>query len=483
MRKVFIKTRLFVIYLGSILLLFVNSVTYAAFDKVLVANLIHSYLPNTHVGIMVQDVGTGKNVYEYHSDENFMPASNTKLFTAAAALLGLGADYQYQTTFAYEANRLEKGILHGNIYLHFSGDPSFTDRDLSRMVAELKKKGVHKIDGNIIFDSSRFKKPNYLLGTNFEDLNWYYSAPVPAIIVNQNKVQLYLKPNRKLSLPAKVLPRYGMEYVTFSNHVKTVSFDEAEKHCQLLLDVNEKNHIDLKGCWPIYGASPELNIAVRNPTAFTENILKKYLRLYHVKFNGVFKEGQMPPLKKDISKIVHFSEPLKTLVSTMLKESNNLYAISLTKTLGAKYFQQGTNQEGINAIKMLLLNQYGLSLDDAEIRDGVGTQYNLVSPEKMVQLLRYVYYDAAIYSIFLGALPNSSHPKGSTFAKIINFQDLPPNVHAKTGRLHTSSTLSGYMKAADGHMLIFSFMMDDTRAFDQATALQAQLCQYFSKVF
>src|SRR5687767_99733 len=50
--------------------------------------------------------GDGKVLFAHRERESFAPASNMKLLTAAAVLLGLGADHEFVTRF-----RLENGAL------------------------------------------------------------------------------------------------------------------------------------------------------------------------------------------------------------------------------------------------------------------------------------------------------------------------------------------------------------------------------------
>src|SRR5271165_3988957 len=49
-------------------------------------------------GIEVVSLSTGKVLYAQNADKLFTPASNTKLFTTAAALALIGPDYTFQTT-------------------------------------------------------------------------------------------------------------------------------------------------------------------------------------------------------------------------------------------------------------------------------------------------------------------------------------------------------------------------------------------------
>ncbi len=50
-----------------------------------------------HWGMLVVDLATGRPVFERNPDQMFCPASVTKLFTTAAALADLGADYRFKT--------------------------------------------------------------------------------------------------------------------------------------------------------------------------------------------------------------------------------------------------------------------------------------------------------------------------------------------------------------------------------------------------
>src|SRR6202521_715464 len=49
-------------------------------------------------GIEVVSLSTGKTLYSQNADKLFTPASNTKLFTTAATLALIGADYKFHTT-------------------------------------------------------------------------------------------------------------------------------------------------------------------------------------------------------------------------------------------------------------------------------------------------------------------------------------------------------------------------------------------------
>ena len=89
------------------------------------AIIAQANLPAT-IGIVVQSAKTGNILYQKNPNQLFVPASNLKLFTAIAGLLYLGPDYQFQTVIATDAEHITNGILEGNLYVKFSGDPDLT---------------------------------------------------------------------------------------------------------------------------------------------------------------------------------------------------------------------------------------------------------------------------------------------------------------------------------------------------------------------
>src|SRR5262245_22163912 len=83
---------------------------------------------NGHWGILVVDRKTGDTIYERHADQMFAPASVTKLFSTAAALVEFGAGYRFQTPLVRRGEVNEKGVLEGDVILVAQGDPCMGGR-------------------------------------------------------------------------------------------------------------------------------------------------------------------------------------------------------------------------------------------------------------------------------------------------------------------------------------------------------------------
>ena len=66
-----------------------------------------------------------------------IPASNTKIVTAAAALETLGEDYRFHTEVIRRAPVVD-GVLDGRLYLKGYGDPTLRQADLARLAQQVR---------------------------------------------------------------------------------------------------------------------------------------------------------------------------------------------------------------------------------------------------------------------------------------------------------------------------------------------------------
>ncbi len=89
------------------------------------SNLSQPPLDRAHWGIDVVDLDSGKTLYAQNPDQLFLPASNTKLFTTAAALAIAGPDYRFRTTVEAEGKIDDHGRLPGDLVIVGRGDPEY----------------------------------------------------------------------------------------------------------------------------------------------------------------------------------------------------------------------------------------------------------------------------------------------------------------------------------------------------------------------
>ena len=180
---------------------------------------------------------------------------------------------------------------------------------------------------------------------------------------------------------------------------------------------------------------------------------------------------QLPGLTWD-TVAVHRSDLLTTIEITN-QRSQNFYAESILKALGAAACGRGSWEAGIEAVAEFL-RTIGIERGSYLMVDGSGlSRNNRFSPHQVVQLLRAMYFHPYGRE-FLRSLPFSGEEDSSWKQRLAE----PPyagNVFAKTGTISGVSTLSGYAKARSGKLYAFSILCNDVRATWEARRLQDRI--------
>jgi len=109
-----------------------------------------------HAALSASLVVNGVEVYGRLGDVPRRPASNEKLLLSMAALGRLGPGFRIETRAA--APTVERGVVHGDLYLIGSGDPELGPSDLRALAARLREAGVRRITGSVVGDTGNFKR-------------------------------------------------------------------------------------------------------------------------------------------------------------------------------------------------------------------------------------------------------------------------------------------------------------------------------------
>jgi D-alanyl-D-alanine carboxypeptidase/D-alanyl-D-alanine-endopeptidase (penicillin-binding protein 4) len=102
-------------------------------------------------GLYVESLDGSAILADQNSDTPFNPASVIKIATTFAALDRLGADYVFETSFL-AAGTIDKktSTLKGDLVLSSAGDPTLTSRDITNLIAQVKKAGITKVTGSLV---------------------------------------------------------------------------------------------------------------------------------------------------------------------------------------------------------------------------------------------------------------------------------------------------------------------------------------------
>ncbi len=436
--------------------------------------LLNNELPSVEKGLVVVNAKTGKLLYEKNANKAFTPASGLKLFTSMAAVYYLGPSYRFNTTLSVSPNKIKNGVLYGNVYLKFTGDPSLKITDLERMLMTLKSKGIKQINGNVIIDNKRFRAPFYAPGWTQDSVPWAFSAPITAVILNQNKVRIKLLPSKTIGQRVKVEPGKYVKYINLAHYINTVSYQHGLHNCSLVINTNDKNKLTLGGCWPV-GVPGWQAFSIKHPTLFAERVVRHFLIKEKIKLNGGVITGIQPKVAKAI--LTRRSKKLKVFLKKVLKDSSNVYTESILKTMGYRRTRRGTFLEGSNAVKAIDGYLTDIDFDKARIVDGSGqSRYDLITPHQMTRLLQVIYTNKKLNKYIIPALPISG--VDGTLEYRMTSEDMRNKVKAKTGSMTGVSTLSGYLKTNNGKTLIFTMMMNHIAGkVKPARHLQDELCE------
>ena len=121
----------------------------------------------SHSGAYVVNATENRGVFRSRADRARVLASNTKLFTTAAALARYGSAGRLATTVRGEGNLEGDGTWRGSLYLVGGGDPSFGSRSFGSrnyggggavedLAAALQSAGIRRVSGRIIGDETAF---------------------------------------------------------------------------------------------------------------------------------------------------------------------------------------------------------------------------------------------------------------------------------------------------------------------------------------
>ena len=190
----------------------------------------------------------------------------------------------------------------------------------------------------------------------------------------------------------------------------------------------------------------------RDPAGFAAERLRVLLRRTDVDVNRRGRAGRAPARATTVASIE--SPPLEALVRHTNHVSDNYYAETLLKGLGARSGRTGSTAAGARVASRFAREQ-GFR---ARVKDGSGlSRANSISPRGVGRLLLEA-QDEPWFDSFYRSLPLAG--KSGTLHKRMRGTPASGNCRAKTGTLSGVSALAGYCKSRSGKRLAFSLLMN-----------------------
>jgi D-alanyl-D-alanine carboxypeptidase/D-alanyl-D-alanine-endopeptidase (penicillin-binding protein 4) len=416
-------------------------------------------------GIRVVALKNDSVLYQRNADKYFTPASNTKLYSTALALLRLGPDYKFVTTVMAPGDPVN-GEIRGDLSLVGGGDPTMSWRKypyerggvnepplaaIEAFADQIAAKGIRRITGDIIGDDTAWTWDPYPSGWAIDDQTWGYGAPISALMINENAIELRIRPADAEGQLARVSVLPALEYYWIDNRVLTQAGRrriEVERQGRL---------VRVSGQLSAGGGDRTETLAIDDPALYAAYAFHEALTRRGVSIGGVPVARHRLPDEpwRPVSGVElarRESRPLAEIVEVTNKVSQNQMADMLLRAAA-----DGTVKGGVEQLE-LLLSSIGVDRDDYSFRDGSGmSRLNLTSPIATIELLKHM-WASPLRKVWVESLPVGG--KDGTLESRFDGRPRGNAVQAKTGSLSHVNALSGYIESRTFGPVAFSIMVN-----------------------
>ena len=396
------------------------------------------------------------------ANQRFLPASNVKIFTTAAAIARLAPLEKWSPgTRAHLEAATEDGLP--DVVLVGGGDPALSDdtdcapaclEDLARALAG---QGVTTVN-NVIGDISLFPDEPHPPGWSWDDLQWRYGAQVSALTFNGNTAGLTIIPGEAVGSSAEVLFP-GDLGMAIENRLMT-QFEESGDYT--VRRPIGSDTVILSGDVRRDTPPREIGLALSDPAFAAASRFKRALEAEGIAVLGTVTTRSEPsPASPAISNAVVLApSPLEPALEAVMVDSDNLIAELILRHLGS--LEGAPTTEGGLAVLDATLAEAGISAAEYDFSDGSGLSiYNRITPAATLRFLLWTQRQPW-GEHFLATFPTGG--RDGTLEQRFTGTALEGRIRAKTGTLFGANTLSGFLDTSRGDTLAFSVMVNDRDA-------------------
>jgi D-alanyl-D-alanine carboxypeptidase/D-alanyl-D-alanine-endopeptidase (penicillin-binding protein 4) len=347
-------------------------------------------------GAYVQDLTTGAPLYADNAHLGRLPASVQKLYTTSTLLLRFGAAARLSTT-VLATGQMTGGTFAGTLYLRGGGDPTF--------------------------GSAGFIATNYGSGASVQQLvaNVVRATGMTgfrgSVVADESMLD-----SLRGTAPYGYRPAFDIE-----GELSGLAFNRG---------------------W----ADAHGNVYYRHPAVEAGQQFVQALKTAGVDVPGTTKirAGITTSAATPLATVA--SPRMQTLIDLTNTPSDNFFAETLLKDLGARYGAGGTTVAGASVVRATIAGQFGLH---PQFNDGSGlSRSDHTSPFDIVSLLR----QQANNPLFVSSLAIAGQT--GTLKDELRRTYAQGRCRGKTGTLIDASNLVGICRARDGHTLAFAFLMN-----------------------
>jgi serine-type D-Ala-D-Ala carboxypeptidase/endopeptidase (penicillin-binding protein 4) len=403
-----------------------------------------------------------------------------KSFTVATAMEKLTPTFRFVTSVYASAMPGPDGTIKGDLTIYGRGDPSFSMaftrpnattpaveadylKPLEALADKIVQAGVKKIEGNIIGDESYFNTDGVPGTWEADDLPGYYGAEISALTINDNAIDVSVKPSSVGS--AAIIQLFpSNNIVTIINRTTTTAAG-TPRSIQLDRKLGQ-NILEVTGTIPANDAGILRSVAITRPALLFTTLLRRVLEQKGVAISGQTrvvnaKEKTVAVPSASLAEITNYESPVLSLIAAKtMKPSQNLYTELILRSLGEQAGdksdpKKSSETKGIEAVQSFI-TQAGVVPGSVLQYDGSGlSRHNLITPAAAAQL--YTFMNSRPYAASWREALTIAGVDGTLKNRFIGTPAVA-NVRGKTGTVDQVSALSGYVTTAAGEKLAFSIL-------------------------
>lgn len=418
-------------------------------------------IPESSVGIYVQDVSAERPVLAVGEDRVLNPASTIKLVTTFAALDLLGPSYRWSTE-VHAAGPIQGDVLAGDLVIRGLGDPRLTLENFWLMLRELRARGLREIRGDLIADRSYFNVPD-MPPSNFDnEPTRPYNTPPDALMVNFKAVRLQFAPDAERRV-VRIIMQPALPQVQVVNNLVLDNEPCGDWMSRIKFSAQGDNasaRLAFAGNYSTACEEQERHYSVLGHAQYLHGLFTLLWRELGGTFSGALRESETPQGARRL--LVHQTQTLAEIVRDINKFSNNAMARQLYLAMGA--ISQGapaTFDKSQRVISQWLTSRQ-LAMPELVLENGSGLSRLERSSARGLARLLVAAHRSAVMPELMASLPLAA--VDGTMRRRLNGAEIAGQAHIKTGTLNGARALAGFVLDAKGRRMAVVFIANHARA-------------------
>ncbi len=395
----------------------------------------------------------GTRLFSRGEHRSLVPASTLKLVVAAATLAELGPERRIETRAVARAEPRD-GVLGSPLWLVGGGDPGLASDDLRGAAHALAARGIHRIEGPLVIDASRFSGPETNPTWSPDDLRAGFALAASALSLDEDDVEFRVIPTVP-GAPARIELEPPNDGVRVRGTIETAA---AWRSADYSLDRDRSRNVFVASGTVPAGETQVTWQPVVDVPRYAGHAFAAMLKAHRIELGGGVEVGAAPG--GTVALWTHRSPPLARIVREMLFESNNHTAEQLLRLLASDGFGAASDADGIQSEEAWLA-RWNVPRAGVRIVDGSGLSVsNRMTAAALAELLR------AQLSLPAGASIVPLMPRVGVEGTVRRhtLQAGAGRVRGKSGHLEGVNGLAGVVESRRHGPIVFAFLSNGAHA-------------------